>query len=101
MSRILIALPLAAALAASGCNTTGATSVEQTILDITLASCHYVPTLTTLASILAAGNPALATAAEVAKAICDAVAPPASIRHAGALLAPEVAGVVIEGHFVR
>jgi|SRR5665213_1112865 len=101
MSRILIALPLAAALAVSGCTTTSSNSTIAQIQALTQAACLFVPTAVTISNILSTGNPALATAAEVATAICAAVAPKAAARRFGAPLAPEVAGVIIDGHFVR
>ena len=101
MNRNLIfAAPLVAALALSGCQTTGANSVVAQVQAIAQAACAFVPTAATIIAIVAKGNPALATAAEMATAICAAVAPKPAARLLGAL-APSVDGVIVEGHFVR
>jgi len=104
MRKILLVAPLVAAFMLSGCATTGGTSntdIIKQIREAAVAACGFLPTINTVAQILASGNPIVATASGVAGAICAAVAnlPPAAARRGAA--PPTVAGVVIHGRFVR
>src|SRR5665213_1697799 len=98
---VIFAAPLAAALALAGCQTTGSNSVVTQVQTIAQAACAFVPTAATIIAIIAKGNPALATAAEMATAICAAVVPKFAARRATSLVSPMVDGVIIEGHFVK
>jgi hypothetical protein len=68
-----------------------------------VAICSYLPTATTVASIISANNPLAITAEAVAQAICNAIAPKVAAAHRKAGL-PYVyvpPTVVIQGNFVR
>lgn len=67
------------------------------IQNAAIAACAFLPTAQTIASILAANDPKLATAEAVAAAICAAIQPTA---HALIYVAPAVDGVQIVGAFV-
>ena len=107
MTRLILVAPMAAAIALAGCVTTsGTNSIVAEVQALTAAAdafkvtaCAFVPTATTIINIIAKGNPALATASEIATAICAAVAPKPALRRAA--LAPMVDGVIVEGHFVK
>jgi len=98
--KIIFAAPLAAALALAGCQTTGTNSIVVQVQAAATLACSFVPTAATIIAIVAKGNPALATAAEMAAAICAAVVPKPAARLRGAV-APSVDGVIVEGHFVK
>jgi hypothetical protein len=105
-SRLKIVL---ASLAMSAAITVGACTDQQTAETIAQVqknaqlACSFVPTAASVANILAALYPAaqapVGAATAVAQQICGAVT--AKSAHRGAALAPTVAGVVVEGHFVR
>ncbi len=102
MKKLLLAIPLAAALTFGGCATTGGNvNVIEQVRQAAVAVCGFLPTVETVAAILASGNPIVATASGIANAICDAVThlPPMTARRGAP--APSVAGVVIHGKFVR
>jgi hypothetical protein len=66
-----------------------------------IAICSFLPTASTVANIIAVGNPLLTTAEAIAQAICASVtAPPvaSTLRRVGT---PTVAGVVIKGRFIK
>jgi hypothetical protein len=103
MRRLFLSSVFAVSLA--GCATLGVTPVDISsfvtqVQAITSTACSFLPTAETVASILATGNPIVATANAVANAICAAVAP---AKTAGKLstTVPTVAGVVIHGKFLR
>lgn len=62
-------------------------------------ACSFLPTASTVAGILAAGNPALTAASAVAQAICAAVS--VTSARVGTASPPVVAGVVIHGKFTK
>ena len=100
MRKFIIAAALAGTTLFSGC-TTGSITPTVVVTDVqqaTVALCAFLPTALTVANIIAAGNPALATATEIATAICAAVTPKAAIRN-GAV--PMVGGVPVAGRFVH
>ncbi len=105
MRKFLFAAPLIAAVMLSGCaTTTGGVDTKVLIEQIrqaTVAVCGFLPTVTTVADILLAGNPAIITVGAISNAICEAVKtiPPQAARRGVA--PPSVAGVVIHGRFVR
>lgn len=100
-------IALAALIAAStlaGCATTGGVPNinVQDVQNAALAACSFLPTASTVANIIAAGNPALQTAEAVAQAICAAVAVASpSGKLGGSIALPTVNGVVIHGTWVK
>ena len=95
------ALPLAGMIALGGCGTTGGLSAP-TIAEVqaaAVAACSFLPTATTVANIIAAGNPLVDTAASIAAAICSALAANKSSARKRATV-PTVNGIVIHGRFV-
>ena len=103
MRKSLLALPLIAAFMLSGCATPGTTNTDiiKAVREAAVAACGFLPTISTVAEIIASGNPIVATASGIANAICAAVTalPPLATRKGSA--PPTVAGVVIHGRFVR
>ena len=96
--KFLLATPVAAALVLGGCATTATSAAIIQIQNYAVLACGFLPTVTTVANIIANGNPILQTATDIANAICAAVTPKAARR--GAVL-PTVNGVVVHGRFVR
>ena len=77
----LIVVALVAGLSLAGCNSfnpttvvTDTTVVATDVANATKLACGFIPAATTIAQILNASNSVL-TAAQIAKVICDAVAP--------------------------
>lgn len=98
----LYATPLVCFLALGGCATTGGI-VAPTIASVqaaAVAACSFLPTVATVASIIAAGNPAVITAGAIAEAICSALAASKSSARKRATV-PVVGNVVIHGTYVR
>lgn len=103
-------LLLLAALTLGGCATTGGTgdinAVIAAVQSATVAGCKFLPTINTVASLLAAGNAIVQTVDSVASAICAAVQPAVvnpQLRRALNKTAPTpivINGVVIHGRFV-
>lgn len=87
--------------------TTGNASIDAfavKVQDATIAACKFKPTIDTVAGIFLSGNPIYTTVSGVVNAICNAVNPPivASTKRRGpASTPPTVAGVLIEGQFIR
>ena len=108
--KILIVLALAGASLLAACTpaSPGGTPAANTAIlseaqSDAVAACGFLPTVATVAGILAAGNPAVMTAAAIGQAICAAVVPAKAAgprRAAAGASAPAVSGVAIEGHFV-
>ena len=100
MHKILFASALAVALA--GCvSTSGVSTIQHTVV----SACGYLPTVATIEDLINLNSPALATATQIAKAICAAVTvkggaggPEARGPGVGH---PQVDGVPIHGKFVR
>ena len=67
---------------------------------ISVAVCGFLPTVSTVANIIRAGDPLIQTSEAVANAICGAVTQPQSLM-IGPRPVPVVAGVVVKGKFVR
>lgn len=65
-------------------------------------SCTFLPMATSVAAILTGGNPALATVAGAANAICQAAKAAKSVGNiaAGEPLKPMVEGVEVEGSYL-
>lgn len=63
------------------------------VQSLAVGVCAFLPTAETVARILAAGSPALATSSAIANAICAAISPKAGVAAGKAT----VAGVPIEG----
>ena len=107
----IIALVFAGSLALAGCNsvntttptgTTPATNVTVSdVQSLVQTACGFLPAATTIASIIAANNPAVATGSQIAQVVCDAVTKKKALR--GAAPTVTVNGQVIEvkGRFVR
>ncbi len=107
MRTTLLTLPLLAALTLGGCATNAGGGFDiSAVQNATVAACRFLPTASTVANIIAAGNPLLATAEAIAAAICAAVLPtapaplPPVLARRGVVV-PTVNGVVIHGTFVR
>ena len=101
-----MATPLVLFLTLGGCTTTGGVSPDakaflEQVRQSAVAVCGFLPTIDTVAAIIATGNPIVATVSGLANAICAAVTalPPVQLRRGAA--PPTVAGVVIHGKFVR
>jgi hypothetical protein len=78
---------LAASLFTSACASSQISQTEQAIITdvqaITVPLCGFLPAAASIGSIFLAGDPALATAEQIANAVCAAVngtAPPAAAR---------------------
>lgn len=103
MKRRFIAIALLGLLGA--CNPAQQAQVNTIITEAqqdAVAVCGFLPTVETVASILSAGNPLLALPADIANAVCAAVKPPTSKPGvARSSAGPAVAGVVVNGKFVR
>jgi nitrous oxide reductase accessory protein NosL len=102
MRKLLFAA--AASIALAGCTTTadpvsGAPTQIEIIQTAATTACRFLPTAETVANIIAAGDPRLASASAIARAICDAVAPSTGV---GTLFraVPTVGGVVVRGEFI-
>lgn len=114
MRKLLLSAAVAGTLLGS-CTTTGQFSPAILVADVqqdAIAICSFLPTVSTVANIIAAGNPLLTTAEAVAQAICSAVtaapvvAPPVAgarrrAARSGPVGTPTVAGVVIKGNFIH
>ena len=108
----LIAVTVAAGLTLAGCNSfnpttvvTNSSVVATDVANATKAVCGFVPAATTIAQILNASNTVL-TAAQIAKVICDAVAPQkASVARKGAvqpvLILVNDKVIEVNGNFVK
>lgn len=123
MTKNYIALALAAALSSAslvGCATnpvTGTqtidvaqiTAIEAEVQKTTAIVCGFVPTVGTIAGVVASfvpgGAAATTLATQVANAICSAVGPAKMSGHRRLAMrrgtAPVVNGVPIEGYFIR
>ena len=101
LRKFMLAVPVAAALSLSGCAgitaATTATIISQ-VQQATVLACGFLPTASTIANILAAGNPAVQAVSAVATAICTAVTAKVA-RRGGAI--PNVNGVAVHGRFVQ
>ena len=92
----------AVALSLAGCGTTSPISIgpltPASVPTAAVAACGFLPTLATVANIIAANNSTLSTATAVASAICAAVVGAKGGRLGGAT--PNVNGVQVHGRFV-
>lgn len=106
------ALALACGLALSGCGTVSLTSpntgpissgtgIAAKVVQVTQATCQFIPTASTIASILSSAVPGLSTANAVARAICEAVAPLASGPGMEGVRQGYVGNVKVHGHFAE
>jgi hypothetical protein len=112
MRKLLLAGACAGFISLGGCTTTGQFDLTTFITQVQGATsqlCAFIPTAETVATILAAGDPLVATAGAVADAICKAFgpAPPKASLSARRLAAAPVTIVVngkvieIHGKFTR
>lgn len=98
---------LSGAIALSGCGTTGGITpitIPIAIADVqnaAVTACGFLPTATTITSILAVNDPALTTAVAVAQAICAAVAAAPKAGAKRGLAKPSIDGVIISGTFIQ
>lgn len=113
MKNVAIIVALSAGLVLAGCakNTAGNATVGGTpagtqpapnpskVRQIVTATCGFLPTLTSVASVISA-SPFVPAAGAVADAICDAVTT-LPLADGPGDRKPRVNGVVIEGRFVR
>lgn len=98
MRKLILSLVCCTALAA--CTTTG--QVEDKIKEVqnyTRLACSFLPTVETVAKILAGGT-VIDTASAVGNAICNAVTT-APLADGPGDRVPRVNGVVIKGRFVK
>jgi hypothetical protein len=113
-----LALLLAAGLSLGACgtNSTGTTgstgdATTDAIINGTVKACGFLPAVSTVTSIIASfvagGTPINDLVVSVARSICGAVSPPKTAAMARSAAAatpagpPMVAGVRVEGRFVR
>ncbi len=75
MLKFLISTSLAGALLLGSCASVDVVAFITAVQQNVATACLIVPTAQTIADIIAAGNPALATVEAVAAAICAAVKP--------------------------
>jgi len=128
MRKNYIALALASSLLVAGCSTnpntglptidpTTLTTIETQVQQDAAAVCGFVPTIGTIASIVASiipgGSAVVQIASSVAQQICTAVAPVKASMMAvgtrrltprtfgGAAALPTVNGVPIQGYFIK
>ena len=97
LTAVVFCMPLAACFTPGPPSSSGAGSASTTVADVinqTKKFCQFEPTVETVANILAVASPELGAAEAVAKAICNAVNPPAGTVKG----LPTVAGVTIHGH---
>lgn len=90
-------LAIAVALALSACQTTDTNSVITQVQQTAIKVCSFVPTVETVASILALNNPLLKSAGDIANAICSAVGPKLAPRASSPGVGPSVGGILIKG----
>jgi phosphohistidine phosphatase SixA len=69
------------------------------VRETTVLLCGFLPTVETVVALIAVQNPAIMTAAGVARKICAAVSPTKGTMKTN-LKPPMVDGVVIEGEFI-
>lgn len=93
-------LVLVLALLVAGCTTLTLEEQIAQIQSYTRTVCQFVPTASTVAQILAAGSPELATGIAIANAICASVTSE-TMAEGPTKKRPTVAGVAIRGTFVR
>ena len=113
MKRTLIALTLASSMALGSCATTTSSNTTDTIAllvadvqSVTVSLCSFLPEASSIVSIISAGSPALATATQIANAICKVATPAAAkaSRLRGDVMLPEIQvngqNIVIHGTYV-
>lgn len=99
MKRMITLIGALAGIGLAACQTTDKqASVITTAQQTAVAVCGFLPTVETVANILAAGNPLLATGSAIADAICAAVKRPGAAPNG---TPPTVAGVAVLGNRVR
>jgi hypothetical protein len=105
MKNLLIASTLAGSLTLGGCATGSSTNIAAEIIAVQQTAtqiCGYLPTISTVTSILSTfvpgAGPINDVALQVAQAICGAVTVKSARRGAGP---PTVRGVPVHGRFVR
>lgn len=117
MKRLSVIAALAMAVLAAGCSETQQTQVQK-VREFAVRLCGFLPSVNSVAAILAASNPQVSGTLAVATAICDAVAekPPVETPavHRGSLVwptiliqvqdkpkdCPQVNGVCVDGEWI-
>lgn len=100
MRKLLLAAALSSAFVLGGCATTGTASLIEQVRQYASTACAFLPTVETVAQILAGGNPTLQTVTALGDAICAAITRPAFVRP-GVARVPTVDGVPIRGTHLR
>jgi hypothetical protein len=105
-----ILLASAMALSLSACNETDVATVETQAQQAAMLACAFLPTIDTVAAIIATKNPAVTTGEQIGSAICAAVqnspagaiasTAPAALLSPTAPSPPVVLGVPIHGRFI-
>jgi hypothetical protein len=102
MRKLAYALLTAGSIGLGGCASITPANVTTVISQVqadAVAVCGFLPTAATVANIISAGNPLIATVSAIAEAICSAVLPAKLGRKLAVI--PTVNGVPIHGRFVR
>lgn len=98
-----LAAAAAASLLLAGCATSGSggSSISvSTVQNAAVTACGFLPTVSTVANLIASNNALVSSAESIASAICAAVAPAKQSGKFGAARA-SVNGVAVRGKFVR
>lgn len=85
----------------TGCKEGAVANNIAAVQNATKTLCKFVPTAATVGSIIAGGNPAVATVGGIASAICAAVGQPSAKKLYDSKCKGYVAGVCVEGEFVE
>jgi hypothetical protein len=106
LKKTILVAAAAAAVGLAGCtpSSVGNSAEISQIQQAAVAACAFLPTVTTVADILAKNSSAVATAEQVAAAICAAVvpAPKTSSKFKLTLIEPiNLSGITIDGKFVK
>jgi hypothetical protein len=101
---VLIAAALSLALAGCGGSNEGPADPVAQVQLLAEKACAFVPTASSVAAMLAAGNPAVQGTVAIAEAICAAVTRKGALKpgeNVGACSHGEVNGVCVEGEFKK
>lgn len=106
MRKTLIALSFAATLGGCAAGLDGKPTVDSNVQaqvqQAAASICGFVPTISTVASIVATfttAGPVVDLVSQVATAICDVVAPKKNMMRRA--VRPAVNGVLVQGYFIR
>lgn len=101
MKRMLLVSALALSLSACFPTSTNLQELINQTRDTAVKVCGFLPTVDTVASIIALNHPAYQTAKAIADAVCAAVTSAPRAGPEARAVAPKVAGVEVKGEFVR